>query len=130
MSLILYLLTNIEYPLYIADTLNFRIRKVSASTGTIVSIAGTGAPGISGDGSLASSALIGEVHGLAIDNLYIYLAIPSANKIRRISLDTGIITTFAGNGVSGNGGDGNQGIELHTFYTFFPLFSPSQYIYI
>ncbi len=96
-----------------ADTLNFRIRKVLASTGTITSIAGTGSPGISGDGSPAINALVGEVHGLAVDNWHIYLAIPSANKVRRISLDTGIITTFAGNGVSGTGGDGNQGIVAH-----------------
>ena len=96
--------------------MNNRIRKVTFSTGIMTTIAGTGEQGINGDGNQAISARIGEVYGLALDSSYLYLAIPSANKVRRISFSTGIITSFAGSGVSGSSGDGNQGIVLSSSY--------------
>jgi uncharacterized protein (TIGR03437 family) len=83
--------------LYIADTFNFRVRKVSPS-GIITTIAGGGNPpdGV-GDGGLATSASL-EPSGIAFDasgNLYI--ADGTNNRIRKVS-NSGIITTVAGNG--------------------------------
>ena len=83
--------------LYIADTGNSRVRKVSGD-GVITTIAGTGVSGYSGDGGPAKSAQLKAPTGLALDasgNLYVadYLD----NRIRKISTD-GVITTVAGRG--------------------------------
>ena len=53
--------------MYIADTTNNRIRKVTVSTGIITTIAGTGTGGYSGDGGDATSAALMSVGGVALD---------------------------------------------------------------
>ena len=90
--------------LYIADTDNNRIRKISPN-GIITTVAGTGIAGFSGDGGPASQAQLNHPEGVAVDasgNLYI--ADTGNNRIRKISPD-GIITTVAGNGIAGFSGD-------------------------
>jgi hypothetical protein len=52
---------------YIADIDNHRIRKVTASTGIISTIAGTGTASYSGDGGLATSAALNKPIGVALD---------------------------------------------------------------
>jgi trimeric autotransporter adhesin len=88
--------------LYIADTSNFRIRKVS--NGMITTVAGNGTQGSSGDNGPATSAQLYDPCGVAVDaagNLYI--ADGSNNRIRKVS--NGMITTVAGNGTQGFSGD-------------------------
>jgi sugar lactone lactonase YvrE len=90
--------------LYIADFFNSRIREVS--NGVITTVAGNGTSGYSGDGGLATSAELSRPEGLAVDaagNLYI--ADTYNNRIRKVS--NGVITTVAGNGTQGYGGDGD-----------------------
>ena len=90
--------------LYIADTDNNRIRKIS-SNGIITTVAGNGIAGFRGDGGPASQAQLNHPEGVAVDasgNLYI--ADTGNNRIRKISPD-GIITTVAGNGAADFGGD-------------------------
>src|SRR5277367_5421354 len=85
--------------LYIADTGNHRIRKLSLTTSIITTIAGTGTQGFSGDNGPATLAAIDSPTGLAVDiagNLY--LADTHNNRIREITASTGTITTIAGNG--------------------------------
>ena len=53
--------------MYIADTGNIRIRKVTVSTGIITTIAGTGSITYSGDGGAATSATLYYPHGVAVD---------------------------------------------------------------
>ena len=80
---------------YIADTNNNQIRKVSA--GVITTIAGNGTSGYSGDGGAATSAQLSNPYGIALDssgNLYIADAFNCV--IREVS--GGIITTIAGTG--------------------------------
>jgi trimeric autotransporter adhesin len=91
--------------LYIADTGNRVIRKVSAA-GIITTIAGNGSFGYSGDGGPASDAQITSAIGIAVDaggNLYI--ADIYNRRIRKVSA-AGIITTIAGDGLFGYSGDG------------------------
>ncbi len=91
--------------LYIADHYNSRIRMVSSS-GTITTVAGTGAYGNSGDGGPATSAQLDDPAGVALDaagNLYI--ADYYNGRIRKVAAD-GNITTVAGNGGYGYSGDG------------------------
>jgi uncharacterized protein (TIGR03437 family) len=95
--------------LYIADTGNQRIRRVSASDGRISTIAGTGVAGFSGDGGPAVSALLNLAGPalLAFDAAGdLYFADLNNQRIRKITISTGIITTVAGTGVVGFNGDG------------------------
>jgi uncharacterized protein (TIGR03437 family) len=91
--------------LYIADTANHRIRKVDKS-GKISTIAGTGVVGYSGDGSAATAAQLNFPSGVAVDsNGNILIADTGNSRIRQIS-PTGNMTTVAGTGTYGFGGDG------------------------
>ena len=53
--------------MYVADTNNHRIRKVTVSTGIITTIAGTGTGSYSGDGGVAVSAALNYPSGVALD---------------------------------------------------------------
>jgi sugar lactone lactonase YvrE len=79
---------------YIGDTLNHRVRKVSA--GIISTFAGTGNPGYSGDGGPATSANIGNPHGLAIRNGVLYISNAGRQRFRSVDLTSNIINTYAG----------------------------------
>jgi sugar lactone lactonase YvrE len=96
--------------LYIADSDNQRIRKVSAATGIITTVAGSGAQGYSGDGGAATSAMLNWPYGVAVDSSgNLYIADWGNQRIRKVNAATGIITTVAGagsTGVYGFGGDG------------------------
>lgn len=97
--------------LYIADTQNHRIRKVSSS-GIITTIAGDGTQGFSGDGGPATSAELDSPSGLAVDTSQnLYIADAHNNRIRRLDGKTGLITTFAGTGALGFSGDTAQANE-------------------
>jgi uncharacterized protein (TIGR03437 family) len=86
--------------LYIVDSSNQRIRMVSASTGIISTIAGTGGLGFTGDGGPAISATFSNPDGIAVDSSgNIYIADQFAGRIRKFSVG-GIITTVAGGGSS------------------------------
>jgi hypothetical protein len=88
---------------YIADSHNHRIRKVSS--GTITTIAGTGAAGYSGDGGAATAAQLSLPSAVAIDsNGNLYIADTNNQRIRRITGTT--ITTIAGDGEELYAGDG------------------------
>ncbi len=93
--------------LYIADTLNGRIRMVNPGTGIITTVAGTSPGPSQGDGGLATSATLNGPMGIALDpegNLYI--ADDGAFLVRKVTAATGIISTVAGNGDRGSSGDG------------------------
>ena len=93
--------------IYIADQGNNRIRMVGAGTGVITTVAGTGLQGYSGDGGLASSAELNTPQGIAVDTSgNLYIADSFNNAVRKVSSDTGLITTVAGNGSRGYSGDG------------------------
>jgi sugar lactone lactonase YvrE len=90
---------------YIADTMNHRVRKVDAKTGIITHVAGTGQARYSGDGGPAVQAAINEPTGLAVTDEALYVADQSNNRVRRVDLVTGIITTAAGDGSAAYSGD-------------------------
>ena len=85
--------------LYIAERDNHVIRRVAAKTGIISTVAGTGAPGFSGDGGPASAAALRQPHSIAVDGRAGLLICDVGNhRIRRVDLSTGVIETFAGPG--------------------------------
>ena len=81
---------------YISDYDNHRIRKVTISTGVITTIAGTGLSGNSGDGGLATSALLTKPTGINLDNSGNVYFGDFYNIVRKITVTTSIITTVAG----------------------------------
>jgi uncharacterized protein (TIGR03437 family) len=75
-------------------------------TFTISTVAGTGTAGYSGDGGLATNATLAGAVGVAVDTAgNLFIADQNNNRIRKVAT-TGIITTVAGTGASGYGGDG------------------------
>jgi uncharacterized protein (TIGR03437 family) len=87
--------------LYIADTLNHRIRKINLASKVITTVAGIGTPGSTGDGGPATSAQLKLPTGVAVDTAgNLYIADNGNAVVRRVSASTGTITTIAGNGKS------------------------------
>jgi large repetitive protein len=92
--------------MYIVEAANHVIRKVSP-TGQISTVAGTGVAGFGGDGGPATSAMLWYPNAIAIDGSgNLYVAEVNNQRVRKISLASGIITTVAGNGTRGFFGDG------------------------
>ncbi len=101
-----------EGHLYIADTMNHRIRRVDANTGLITTIAGTGTPRYAGDGGPATSAALNEPVGLALDRRgNLFVADQSNNRVRMIDAATGEICTIAGTGQAAYNGDGMPAVD-------------------
>lgn len=92
--------------LFIADANNHVVREVVKSNGNIVTVAGSGAAGFSGDNGAATSALLDTPTGVAVDGSgNLYIADSHNNRIRKVS--GGTITTIAGTGVAGFSGEGS-----------------------
>jgi uncharacterized protein (TIGR03437 family) len=98
--------------LYIADNYNNRIRKVSASTGMIETVVGTGVGGYNGDGIPATMAMIHGPPRVAVaPNGDLYIADTGNQRIRRVDGQTELISTVAGNGTAGYSGDGGPATQ-------------------
>lgn len=107
--------TDILGNLYIADTLNFRIRKVNTQTGTISTVVGNGTRGFQGDGALAINASLQLAMSVAIDgNGNLFIADAETNyRIRKVDAVTNIITSIAGIGSRSSGGDGSLAFQAN-----------------
>lgn len=91
--------------LYIADTFNYRIRRVTPD-GIVSTFAGNGSSGRSGDGGPATAAAIGNPWGVTVGpDGSVYIADDLHNVIRKVD-PGGVISTTAGTGYAGYGGDG------------------------
>ncbi|MEU4796608.1 hypothetical protein [Streptomyces sp. NPDC023327] len=90
---------------YVAEWKGHRVRRI-APDGSIATVAGTGEPGFGGDGGPATEAALNEPGGLVCDAAgHLYVADYWNHRVRRIAPD-GSITTVAGTGEPGYGGDG------------------------
>jgi streptogramin lyase len=93
--------------LYIADMGNHVVRKVEMKTGKISTLAGTGLPKFGGDGGPATLAYLKQPHSIQFGrDACMYICDTGNHLIRRISMSSGIITTFAGTGALGVTPDG------------------------
>lgn len=98
--------------LYIVDRLNAVIRKLETASGIISTVAGTGTPESSDDGGPAIQAGLREPNDCFLDRRGgLLIADVQDQRIRRVDLATGLLTTFAGNGDKAREGDGLPAIE-------------------
>ncbi|MEO5995876.1 MAG: hypothetical protein ABIN89_04095, partial [Chitinophagaceae bacterium] len=112
--------------LYIADFLNQRIRKITAATGIISTIAGTGAAGYSGNGGISTAATLNGPWDVVLDAAgNIYIAELYNSVIRKIAVGTGIISTLAGTGIEGFSGDGSSATAAQLNYPYSLVFDGS-----
>ena len=116
--------------LYIADTSNNRVRKVGAN-GKIVTIAGNGNCGFSGDGHPAKSAMLCNPQGVAVDsNGIVYIADQTNARVRAINR-AGIISTYAGTGsTSGYNGNGLPASKTNFDLLFGIAVSPDGVVHV
>ena len=92
---------------YVVDRLNYVIRKIDAATGIITSVAGTGEQAYGGDGRQAVHAKFREPNDCFLDGGGgLLITDVQDQRVRRLDLASGIITTFAGNGAKERHGDG------------------------
>ncbi len=91
------------------------VRKISPS-GIIVTVAGNGTQGYSGDGGPATSAQLNAPNGVAVDSAgNVFIADSPNFRVRKVS-PGGIITTVAGNGTPGYSGDGGLAASAQLNY--------------
>ena len=100
--------------MYLTDYENNVIRKINTS-GTISTIAGTGAAGYSGDGGPASLAHLYRPYGVVTDGAgNVYFSEQGNHTVRKINT-SGTISAFAGNGVAGYSGDWAEATFAHLY---------------
>ena len=93
--------------LYFCEIGNHRIRRLDLKSGTISTFAGSGRKGYGGDGGPALDAVMNEPYELRFDRAgNLYIDEMQNHVIRRVDARTHVITTIAGTGVAGFGGDG------------------------
>ncbi|MFJ2776966.1 hypothetical protein [Kitasatospora sp. NPDC087315] len=117
--------------LYIVDQGNHRVRRVSASDGTITTVAGTGKEGHDGDGGPATRAQLNSPDGVALSPQGdLYIADEGNQRVRRVSASDGTITTVAGTGKEGHGGDGGPATRAQLDSPAAVALSPQGDLYI
>ena len=116
--------------LYIADTGNHRIRKVSAAATLISPVAGTGKPGYSGDGDIPTNAQLAFPKATTVDSLGTMLIVDQFNqRVRRVN-PRGNITTIMVNGTFGFSGDNGPSTHASIASPSFVARDPSGNIYL
>ena len=115
--------------LYVADTGNNVVRRVAAGSGTITTIAGTGVAGYNGDGVAATAAQLNSPWDVAVaSDGSLYIADLNNNRVRRVA--SGSISTVAGNGTEGFGGDGGSATAAQINGPASVAFDPAGNLYI
>ena len=117
------IVVDVEDDLFIADTLNDRIRRVDVD-GLITTVAGNGVRGFAGDGQRATESAINLATGslttagqaIAVDAaLDLFFSDALNNRIRKVDVH-GIISTVAGNGLAGYSGDQGAANDARLYF--------------
>jgi sugar lactone lactonase YvrE len=97
---------------YFCDLDNQRIRRLDLKTNVVATIAGSGEKGYRGDGGPATQASLNMPHEIQFDGAgNLYIAERDSHVIRKVEAKTRVISTVAGTGVGGFGGDGGPGVK-------------------
>jgi sugar lactone lactonase YvrE len=98
--------------IYFCDLDNQRIRRLDLKTHLVTTIAGSGEKGYRGDGGPATQASLNMPHEIQFDGAgNLYIAERDSHVIRKVEAKTRVISTVAGTGVGGFGGDGGPGVK-------------------
>ena len=120
-----------EGNLYFVEQSSRRVRRVDAKTGQVATVAGSGRTGFSGDGGPATEAAFEVPFDVAVDRRgNLFIADTGNHRIRRVDAGTGRISTFAGNGTGGFGGDGGPAIKAGLHDPFSVTLDRSGNLYI
>jgi sugar lactone lactonase YvrE len=116
--------------LFIADSLNHRIRKISASNGIISTVAGIGRPGKADNGGYAVNSLLHYPTSVSVDSTgNLYIADFINNRIRMVNT-SGLISTVAGSGRFGKGGDDGPALSATMFFPCSVLVGTAGKVYV
>lgn len=116
--------------LFIVEAGDDRVRRVDARTKLISTFAGTGAQGFSGDGGPAPNARLYGPRGVAVDREgNVFIADAFNRRIRRIDAGTGLISTVAGTGAPGLGGNGGPAASAELFEPLYVVVDPAGNLY-
>ena len=106
------LAVDVNGDIYFAQRFDPAVRKIDGRTGIISTVAGTGEFGYSGDGGPGNEAMLREPNDLHLDRRGgLLIADIQDQRIRRVDLRTGVISTFAGTGEKSRAGDGKPAAE-------------------
>jgi DNA-binding beta-propeller fold protein YncE len=99
--------------IWVADTFNNVVRKIDPRTRRVARVAGTGRKGFAGDGGPAVSADFGGIYSIAFDaqKERLFLCDLDSRRVRVLSVKTGVVTTYAGNGQKGVPRDGQPALS-------------------
>jgi sugar lactone lactonase YvrE len=93
--------------LYICEVQNHRVLRLDLKSGELTTVAGNGTKGYSGDGGPATKAQLNEPYEVRFDRVGNMLFVEMQNQlVRKVDAKTGVISTVAGTGKKGFGGDG------------------------
>jgi uncharacterized protein (TIGR03437 family) len=82
-----------------------RVRRITAASGVIATVAGNGTQGLSGDGGPATQAELNLPAALALDSAGdMYIADSGNRRVRLVTAASGVISTIAGTSLNGDGG--------------------------
>ena len=85
--------------IFFVEMRNNVVRKVDGKTKVISTVAGTGKPGFAGDGGPATKAMLNQPHSIQLDGAGdLYICDIANNRIRKVDMKSGVISTFAGTG--------------------------------
>lgn len=117
--------------LYVADSLNHRIRRIDLAAGTITTIAGTGEAGGTGDGGPATAAQLHNPRDLEFGpDGKLYVADTENHVVRAIDLTSGVIERVAGTGTAGRGDEGKPAREVALTRPFGIAFDADGALYV
>ncbi len=98
--------------LYVTEVRNHRVLRVDLAGGKLVTVAGNGRKGYAGDGGPATAASLNEPYEVRFDRDRNMFFVEMQNHlIRRVDAKTGVISTLAGTGKPGFGGDGGPAVK-------------------
>jgi streptogramin lyase len=117
--------------LYITEVSNHRLRRLDLKSGELTTVAGTGRKGYSGDGGPATEAELNEPYEVRFDKQGNMFFVEMKNHlVRRVDAKTKKISTVAGTGQAGYGGDGGPALEAQFSQPHSIALDPRGYIYV
>jgi streptogramin lyase len=104
--------------IYWVERMSHTVRRLDAKSGTIATVAGSGAAGFGGDGGPATAAKLNQPHSIAFDKAgELYICDILNHRVRKVDMKSGVISTFAGTGEKKTAPDGSK-------FGGSPLFGP------